>query len=95
MDLSKLLSRYEEVFEGELSTLQGYQATLELRPAAKPVFCRARSVPYALRGAIEQTLDRMEQEGILEQEQITQSEWATPILPVLKGYGSVGLFSDF
>ena len=50
-------------------------------------------IPYALRNAIEDELDRLEREGILEK--VTHSEWATPVVAVPKPDGKVRLCGDF
>jgi len=53
----------------------------------KPVFQKARPVPYALRPAVEKELKKMEDEGIIEPVEV--SNWATPIVCVPKTDGSV------
>ena len=63
----------------------GVQAKLAVKPDAKPKFCRARSAPYALWGAIEKDLDRLQQLGVIES--VKYSDWATPIVPVPKPDG--------
>ena len=40
-------------------------AKLELKEDARPKFCKARSVPYALQKAVEEEYDRLESEGII------------------------------
>ena len=63
-------------------------------PNAQPRFCKARQVPYALRGKVEQELTRLTQEGILQPVQF--AEWAAPIVPVLKSdKSSVRICGDF
>ena len=46
-----------------------------------------------MRAKVEQALDRMVEEGILEP--VQYSEWAVPIVPVLKGDGTVRVCGDF
>ena len=41
------------------------EAALRLSKDAKPVFCKARSVPFALKEVVGSDLDRLEKEGIL------------------------------
>ena len=53
-----------------------------MEPGAIPRFSKARSVPYAYRELVEKELDRLESEGILEP--VEFSEWASPIVSVLK-----------
>jgi len=57
-----LLERYPRVFNQKLGTMGHFEAALRLSKDAKPVFCKARSVPFALVGS---DLDRLEKEGIL------------------------------
>ena len=47
-----LLSRHRKLFEKGLGTLQGHKAKLYVDPQAIPKFCKARSVPYAMRGKV-------------------------------------------
>ena len=56
--------------------------TIHLDPTAQPGFCKARTVPYALKGKIKKELDWLVQQGIIGP--ICFSEWVAPIVPVLK-----------
>ena len=68
-------------------------ATLYLKKEARPKFCRARQVPYALRDKVGCEIERQVEEGILEPVKI--SKWATPVLPILKKDGSIRLCGDY
>ena len=46
--------------------MQGVKAKLLVKPESKPKFFKPRQVPYALKGAIEQELDRLENIGVIE-----------------------------
>ena len=70
-----------------------FEATLQLKPGAKPKFCKARPVPFALKAAIDRELDRLESQGILEK--VSYSEWAAPIVPVPKQQGIIRLCGDY
>ena len=48
---------------------------------------KARPVPYALKAKVEKELDRLQSEGIISPVEFT--EWAAPIVPVVKQDGSV------
>jgi len=48
---------------------------------------KARSVPYALKAKVEQELERLQGEGIISP--VEFSEWAAPIVPVVKSNVSV------
>ncbi|GFS86757.1 uncharacterized protein K02A2.6 [Trichonephila clavipes] len=50
---------------------------------------RVRTVPFALKGRVENEIDRLEKEGIIEK--VDSSEWATPVVPVVKSDGSIRL----
>ena len=88
-----LLERYPRVFNQKLGTMGDFEAALRLSKDAKPVFCKARSVPFALKEVVGSELDRLEKEGILVK--VSSSEWATPIVPVPKGDGRIRLCGDY
>ena len=64
-----------------------------LTAEARPRFFHPRPVPYVLRQKIEAELDRLEQTGVIEPVQI--SDWAAPIVPVLKKDGSVRICGNY
>ena len=91
--LEYLLEKYGDLFKDKLGTITSFQAELHVKPEDRPNFFKPRSVPYALRGPIEEELDRLEREGIVDK--VTHSEWATPLVAVLKPDGRVQLRGDF
>ena len=90
--LHKILERHTQVFNEELGLVK-HTAKIHVDPTAKPRFCKARSVPYALRAQVEQELDRLEKLGIIEKMEF--AEWAAPIVPVVKRDGSVRICGDY
>ena len=72
-----LLGKYNEII-----TFQGYEAKIEVDPGVTPRFCKARTVPYAMREKVEEELDRLVTEGTLEP--VDYSDWAAPIVAVMK-----------
>jgi len=90
--VTELIKDYD-VFNGELGTLKKITGKLYLKPDVKPVFCKARSLPYAMKSKVEAELQRLQTDGIIEP--VSWSDWATPIVPVLKKNGSVRLCGDF
>ena len=58
-----------------------------------PRFFKPRSIPYAVKGVIGKELDRLEEEGILEK--IDHSDWASPIVAVMKPNGKYRICGDF
>jgi len=92
--VSELKDRFAELFETKLGKLSGFSAKLHLKDTnATPVFLRARPVPYAMRTKVELELDRLEQEGVLSK--CTTSEWATPIVPIVKSNNQIRLCGDY
>ena len=91
--LEYLLEKYKGIFSDKLGTIKSSQVKLHVNPNEHPKFCRARTVPYAMKEKIEEELDRLEGEGVLEK--ISHSEWATPIVAVPKPDGRVRLCGDF
>ena len=81
-DLDSMLSRHQSVFKDELGIMQGVKAKLFVEPESKLKFFKPRQVPYALKGAIEQELNRLENMGVIEK--VRYSEWVAPIVPVVK-----------
>lgn len=66
---------------------------LVLRENAQPVAMKARKLPFALMPKVEREIDRLESLGHLEKVDI--SEWATPIVPIIKKDGSVRICGNF
>jgi len=63
-------------------------------PQAKPKFCKARSVPYAMKAQVEEQTSQLEKDGIIES--VQYADWAAPIVPVLKADGkSLRICGDF
>ena len=91
--LDSLFTKYADLFQDELGTIKGVSARLHVSSGAKPRFYRPRSIPYALRSRVDQALEKLVSEGILEPVQF--SEWATPIVPVVKRDGSIRVCGDY
>ena len=64
--LHKVLKKHATVFKDELGEVRGTTAKIYVDPQATPRFCKPRTVPYALRGRVEQELDRLERDGIIQ-----------------------------
>ena len=91
--VDQLLQQYESVFSEGVGTLIGHKADLKVEEGCQPSFHKPRQVPYALRPKVEAELTRLEKDGILSK--VENSEWATPIVPVVKRNGSVRVCGDF
>ena len=91
--LQDVLDKNKDVFADDLGTIQPFTAKLSVSSGARPKFCRARPVPYAMRSAVEEELDRLEAQGVIEK--IDHSEWAAPIVAVPKKDGQVRICGDY
>ncbi|XP_064470249.1 uncharacterized protein K02A2.6-like [Ornithodoros turicata] len=91
--LADLLEKYAQIFTDELGEIQGEQATLILKEGAVPKFMKARSIPFALKPAVEKELEKLEKLGVIES--VTSSRYASPIVPVVKTDGSIRLCGDY
>ena len=91
--VEKLVSKYASLFEGDLGTIKGATAHLKLKENATPQFFKPRPVPFALKEKIAEELKRLERIGVLEK--VEFSDWATPIVPVLKPDGTVRICGDY
>ena len=91
--LGELLDKYSDVFADELGTIKGVSAQIHLEAGAKPVFCRHRPVPFAYKPKVDEELDRLESLGVIKK--VEFSDWAAPVVPVLKGNGTVRLCGDY
>ncbi len=64
-----------------------------LKPQSQPRFGQARNVPYALKPKVEAEINRVLELGVISP--VTYSDWATPIVPVVKKNGDVRICGDF
>ena len=91
--LNEILTEYNDVFRKELGMMKGVEAKIHLQPDAQAVFCKARPVPYALTQRIDTELDRLVNEGVYVPVEV--SDWAAPIVPIVKTDGSVRICGDY
>ncbi|XP_055914254.1 uncharacterized protein K02A2.6-like [Eupeodes corollae] len=93
VQMEKLKQKYFSVFENSMGIINNVQARIPLRAVAKPVFIKARKMPFALRDAVEKEFYELEKNGIIEK--FETSRWATPIVPVRKQGGKVRICGDY
>ena len=87
------MNKHLTVFQEGLGEAIGIMAKLYVKNNAKPCFCRARTVPHALKTKAEQELQRLTYQKSIEP--VSMSEWAAPIVPVLKPDGSIWICGDY
>ena len=93
VELKSILDKYATVFKEELGTMKGTEVHINLKLDAKPRFCKARPVSYALKPKIDTELDRLVKEGVYVP--VGYSRWAASIVPVLKNDGTVRICGDY
>ncbi|CAK1585814.1 unnamed protein product [Parnassius mnemosyne] len=92
-EIETLHIRYPQVFSGELGCFNKYEIKLTLKENVKPLFFKARPIAFALRDKIDSELKRLVDLGVLRP--VSYSEYASPIVPVLKRDGSVRICADY
>ena len=91
--LQSVLDAHREVFADGLGTVKDVTAAIHVDPTATPQFYKANPLPYTLRKKVEQELERLQCQGVIEP--VEFSDWAAPIVPVVKGDGTVHLCGDY
>ena len=91
--LDHLRTKYSSLFDGNVGTIKGVNAHLKIKENAVPQFFKPRPVPFAPKEKIVEELRRLEKIDVLEK--VEFSDWATPIVPVLKPDGSVRICGDY
>lgn len=66
---------------------------LTIKPGSAPKYLKAWPVPYAIKLKVEAELDRLVEKGVLEP--VSRSDWATPIVPVMKKDVKPRICGDF
>ncbi|XP_046400760.1 uncharacterized protein K02A2.6-like [Ischnura elegans] len=91
--LPREIADFHHVFSPGLGKYSGPPARIHLKNDAKPVFKKARPVPFALLPRVDKELDNLVNEGILVPVKV--SEWATPVVNVLKRDGTIRICGDY
>lgn len=84
---------FSEVFENRLGAYNICEISLDIVSDAKPIFFKPRPVAFAWREKVESKLRKMIDDGIIEQ--IDNSEWGTPLVPILKPNGDLRICGDY
>ena len=87
------LKGFDELFSETRGTIKDVKARVIVDEGAKSRYFKPRPVPYALREKVGQELDKMEAEGTIEKVQC--SDWAAPIVTVVKPDKSVRICGDY
>jgi hypothetical protein len=88
-----LLEKHSNMFKSVDTGITHFKASLKLKPGAHSVYQKARPVPYALVNDVDQEYQRLKDCNILFP--ISHSNWASPVVHVPKGPGSVRVCGDY
>lgn len=92
-DVNALLEQFPSLWKDELGCFNKFKVHLRLKENSVPKFFKARPIPFALKDKVELELDRLVSLGILVP--VSNSRYATPIVPVLKDNNTVKIAGDF
>ncbi|BHF57884.1 hypothetical protein SprV_0100083000 [Sparganum proliferum] len=85
---------HQDLFRDDSAThYRGPPVKFQFQSDFRPRFFKARTVPYAVAPKVEEELDRLQKANSIEP--VQYSEWAAPIVPVLKSDGSVRICGDY
>ena len=71
----------------------GVTAKIHVPDQVQPKFFKPRPLPYALKEKVEKELLRLQESGVITPIQF--SDWAAPIVPVVKSDGSIRICGDY
>ena len=91
--LIAVLDEFDQIYLKDLGLYKGAKARINVKSDATPIVRKARPLTFAMKKKVENELDRLEQKGIIKP--VQYSDWAAPVVPVLKQIGSVRLCGDF
>ena len=92
-DVKGLLKEFQGVFDGKPGSIRNFKADIRVKDGAKPLFHKARPVPYSLRDQVSAELDKLESKGVISK--IDNSDWAAPLVVVRKSDQSLRLCGDY
>jgi hypothetical protein len=92
-DIKCLLNEFQGVFDDKQGSIRNFKADIRVKDGAKPLFHKARPVPYSLRDQVSKELDKLESKGVISK--IESSDWAAPLVVVRKSDKSLRLCGDY
>lgn len=78
----QLTREFPNLWKDELGCLQDFQLEVKFKPDTKPVFCKARTVPFAIQDDLSQAYNKGIEKGLWQPVQF--NDYGTPVVPVRK-----------
>lgn len=91
--LDKFLSEFKSVFKNELGKYNGNPIRFKIAKEVKPIFAKARTVPFAYKENLEKELDKLEKENVIKK--VDMSDWGTPLVVIVKKTGGLRICADY
>ncbi|XP_028161637.1 uncharacterized protein K02A2.6-like [Ostrinia furnacalis] len=92
-DVQQLLNQFPGLWKDALGCFNKFKVELHVKENSVPKFFKPRSIPFALKDKVDEELTRLVKLGVLVP--VRFSEYATPIVPVLKENGKVKIAGDY
>lgn len=94
LNLESILQQFSDLFKSELGAIKNERIKLELKEAnVKPIFIKPRPIPYAFKDKVNAELKKLEADGVITKTE--NSNWGTPLVPVLRENGSLRLCANY
>ncbi|KAG8185029.1 hypothetical protein JTE90_017052 [Oedothorax gibbosus] len=93
VSVNSVIQKFSGLFEGDLGQFRGTPVSISIEKDTQPIFLKHRTVPFAHKEKIELAIDKLEKAGVLEK--VESSNWATPVVPVIKRNNEVRLCGDY
>ncbi|KAG8178054.1 hypothetical protein JTE90_024067 [Oedothorax gibbosus] len=93
VSVNSVIQKFSGLFEGDLGQFRGPPVSISIEKDTQPIFLKHRTVPFAHKEKIELAIDKLEKAGVLEK--VESSNWATPVVPVIKRNNEVRLCGDY
>ena len=91
--LKGTLEQNKEIFQQGLGKIKGIEVNLHVDTQAKLLYFKAPSVQFALKQKVEQGSERLESQDVIAP--VPFSEWARPIIPIVKNGSTVYVCGDY
>ncbi|XP_062589261.1 uncharacterized protein K02A2.6-like [Saccostrea cucullata] len=93
IEMETLRREYSDLFLPSTEPIKDFKAQIRLKEDGHPIFCKACTVPYAIKEQVENELRKLVERGVLQK--VKNSSWAAPVVVVPKADQSVRICGDY